>query len=164
MSNSAVISIFSREVLDDIRSAAWLESEIHPECNRHRRHEMADICEPCNVERVWRILDICDAEVRMALRQVILADRAGDQLNELNEIGCRFYILRDPPTQNVVGFLKEKIHEYFVASVMADRTAVIIPESLPPWEERKKEALAAITAYASTASLYALHFRPLSPL
>ena len=46
--------IKSGEVLTDIGSAGWLEQELHPELDRHRRHQMADICEPDNAERVWR--------------------------------------------------------------------------------------------------------------
>ena len=65
------LCIKSKEVLADVRSAGWLESELHPELNRHRRHEMADICEAGNMERVWRVLGVAVAEVRLALLKIL---------------------------------------------------------------------------------------------
>lgn len=164
MRKHAEIFILSREVLDDIKSAAWLESELHPEIDLHRRHEMADICEPGNIEKVWRILGLCDAEVRMTLRKMLLSGECRRHQNDLVNPEIRRYIIKDPPAANAVAFLKEKIHEYFVASVMTDRTAVIIPEALLPWEERKRDAFTAISTFTATAANPAQVLRPLWPL
>ena len=81
------IRILSQEVLADIRSAAWLESELHPELDLHRRHEMADICEKDNIERVWRIAGLSVAEIRFALDRILEqpADSGGINLLEQPE-------------------------------------------------------------------------------
>jgi len=164
MIKPAAITIISREVLDDIKSAAWLESELHPECDLHRRHEMADVCEPGNVEKVWRILGVCDSEVRMALRKILLSQEKDRYLNELENPETRMFMIEAPPASDKVAFLKEKIHEYFVASVMADRTAVIMPDAKRVWEERKKEASAALSTIAATSTNPAQVSRPLWPM
>lgn len=164
MRKQAEIIIISREVLDDIKSAAWLESELHPEIDLHRRHEMADICEPGNIEKVWRILGVCEAEARMALRRILLSRERHRHQNDLVNPASRLFVIKDPAAANAVAFLKEKIHEYFVASVMADRSAVIIPEALRPWDERKKEAMTALSTFAATTGNPVQVLRPLWPL
>lgn len=145
-----MLCIKSSEVLADVRSAGWLESELHPELNRHRRHEMADICESDNIERVWRTLGVCEAEIRLALLKILMPEKESSQVNGLErpEFWTFRFLFRLPaPTAS---FIKEKIHEYMVATVMADRTAVIIPEASAIWQERSESALAALSQVAAT--------------
>ena len=152
------------EVLADIGSAAWLEQELHPEADRHRRHQMADICQRDNVERVWRVLGVAVAEVRLALL-AILASR-GDPLgsNELDRPECWSFSFCGQLAPDILTFLKEKIHEYLVASVMADRTAVIIPGACAVWQMRAADALVALReAAASSAGRLRPVRRPLWP-
>ena len=66
------MKILSSEVIADLRSAAWLEQELHPELDRHRRHQMADICESDNMDAVWRILAVGIAELRFILLRILV--------------------------------------------------------------------------------------------
>ena len=148
-----MICIKSSEVIADIRSAAWLESELHPELDRHRRHEMADICEKDNMERVWRIIGLADAQIRITLARILQRQKYFSPENIL----CRtdqmqFTLLHSIPPVTV-SFIKEKIHEYIVAAVMADRTDVIIPQAAPVWRERADLALGALRQAAAVAPL-----------
>lgn len=159
------LHIMSREVLDDVRSAAWLESELHPDIDRHRRHEMADICEEGNVERVWRVLALADAQVRMPLIKILVPPAAIAHSNDLRRQAKWTYgfLFRMPGA--TVAFLREKIHEYMVAAVMADRTATIIPAAAPIWWQRMEDALALLRSTAATIRPpYAPVRRPLWPL
>lgn len=153
MREAARMRILSCEVLADIRSAAWLESETHPECNLHQRHEMADICEKDNIERVWRVLGVCVAEIRMALKEILEP-----------EIACEVHDLLERPSEWLFSFrrrlsaataqlLKEKTHEFLVSRVMADRLGVLIPVSAQCWAERGADALLAIRGVAHTAAV-----------
>lgn len=157
------LCIRSEEVLADIRSAAWLEQELHPELDRHRRHQMADICEPDNVERVWRVLGIAIAEIRLTLLRILKP--RGDLLpaNELERPSGWRFAFRQRIAPDVMEFLKEKIHEYLVAMVMADRAAVIIPQCAPIWQERTAETLSALRTSASCSDLRPVR-RPLLPM
>ncbi len=120
----------------DIRSAAWLEQELYPDLDRHCRHQMADICEPDNIERVWRVLATAVAEIRLDLLKILHPDTDPDTTNDiLTPEVWRFEFLFKLHSSTMT-FLKEKIHEYLVASVMADRTQVIIPEAAKIWKER----------------------------
>lgn len=164
MAAPSQIRIVSREVLDDIRSAAWLESETHPSANLHQRHETADICEPDNVERVWRVLGICVAEIRMALRAILTPDSAAWHQNDLLRPDHWDFLFTSTLPPHTANFLKEKIHEYLLARVLADRLEVFIPEAASAWRIRASDALATVTATASTASSLRPARRPLWPL
>ncbi len=154
--DSSHLTLYSSEILADLRSAAYLESELHPELNRHRRHEMADICEADNIERVWRILGIAEAQVRMALIRILQPQENILPYNTLRQPkGWRFHFLF-PVSKTIIAYLREKIHEYMVAAVMADRTETIIPSAAPTWNERRESALAALRSLAATT-------RPPSP-
>lgn len=141
----------SGEVLADVRSAAWMEQELHPELDRHRRHQMADICERDNIERVWRVLGSAVADIRFELVKMLVSDRPPALTNDLlRPDEWRFHFLFRLPSPTIA-YLREKIHEYLVAAVMADRVAVIIPEDADIWRVRADEARSAIRGIAATA-------------
>ena len=138
------LTIKSEEVIADLRSAGWLEQELHPELDRHRRHQMADICEPDSVERVWRVLGAAVAEVRMALLKVLRPQETLRPVNGLERPEEWTFSLAVTLRADAVALFKEKIHEYLVASVMADRCAVIIPDARAVWRIRAEEAMASL--------------------
>ena len=145
------LCIRSEEVLADLRSAGWLEQELHPALDRHRRHQMADICEGSNAERVWRVLGVAMAEVRFALLKILNPASGLQTVNELERPECwRLSFAEGLPADTLV-YLKEKIHEYLVAAVMADRCSVIIPEAAVVWRERAEEGLSVLREGAATA-------------
>lgn len=149
----AKIIIKSGEVLDDLRSAGWLESEINPDSNRHRRHEAADICEPYNVERVWRLLGVCIAEIKMCLRSMLDLNACGcKSQNDLLRPESWELEFRCPTDRTTLELLKEKIHEYMVASVMADRMKVLMPETAKPWVESASASFSEIYGIAATSA------------
>lgn len=164
MMSPTIIYIRSREVCDDIRSAAWLESEIHRESNLHQRHEMADICEKDNVERVWRVLALSMAEITHSLKGVLTADDKPELDNSLEHPSSWILTFRNRLDPHVAGLLKEKIHEYLVARVMADRLDVLIPAAACGWKGRADDILCSITVLAQTEATFAPVVRPLWPL
>ncbi len=145
-----MITIKSNEVMADIRSVAFLEEELHPELDLHRRHEMADICEQDNVERVWRVLGIAVAEVRVALIRILKPEKAILPQNLLQRPAAWRFPFLFPISKTLKIFLREKIHEYLVAAVMADRTATIIPPASAVWQRRMEDALGALCGIGNT--------------
>ncbi len=147
------MTILSSEILADLRSAGWLEGELHPELDRHRRHEIADICELDNVERVWRVLAVCEAQVRLALSRLLHPLPKTPEANLLLRPTKWDFRFRFAVSTAVGGFLREKIHEYMVAAVMADRCSTIIPSAAASWVSRRDAALAALQNVAATTRL-----------
>ena len=159
------LCIKAREVLAEVRSAGWLKSELHPELNRHRRHEMADICEAGNIERVWRVLSVAVAEVRLSLLKMLCQDKHFSHADDLEQPDSWHFRFLFHLPKDILGFIKEKIHEYMVAAVMADRTGVVIPEASAVWHERRDASLASLRQIASTTHPpYSPVRRPLWPL
>lgn len=159
------LTVISKEVLDDVRSAAWLESELHPDLNRHRRHEMADICEPDNIERVWRVLALCETQVRIALARILSHGLQTRQDNVLLRPAKWDFHFKFPLSASVSGYIREMIHEYMVASVIADRALTIIPDAASAWRVRMDNMLSALRNLAATTRLPAGPVRrPLWPL
>lgn len=138
------ITILSSEVMADLRSASWLVSEINDPTNRHIRHEMADICEKDNIDAVWRVLGTAVTEVRVEMIRILEPQKWITLANELQtpESWEFSFKIRIPDSKET--YLREKIHEYLVARVMADRTAAIIPAAMAYWTERREEAIAGI--------------------
>ena len=160
-----MLRIKSAEVLADIRSAAWLESHLHPELDRNRQHEMADICETDNIERVWRVLGIAIAEIRLALQKIGTAEKDISLENELYRPESWLFSFRFRLPSSSLSYIKEKIHEYLVAAVMADRCAVIIPTAAKIWQERASGVLASLQNLASISRPpFTCVVRPLWPL
>lgn len=143
--------ILTSEVIFDIKSAAWLESELHPELDSHRRHEMADICEAANIDRVWRVLGVAGSEIRLAIRRILRKSGAHCEDNSLSCPEAYRFEMRHHLPEALYAYIKEKIHEYLVARVMGDRMSVIIPRSAAIWEERGREAYSCLVQAAATA-------------
>ena len=160
-----LLRIKSDEILADLRSAAWLEQELHPELDRHRRHQMADICEGDNADRVWRVLGISIAELRLALRRLLKPPTAFSPANDLERPDSwNFNFTYRLPDATAL-YIKEKIHEYLVAKVMADRTSAIIPSCADVWRIRAQDAHAALRETAATAATaHSPVRRPIWPL
>lgn len=144
------ITIESPEVMADLRSAAWLESELHEDLTLHRRHEMADICEEVNIEKIWRVLGLCDAEVRMAIRRILTGPCPMNGTDSIERPERWEYPLAAGIGSETATLVKEKIHDYFVAKAMADRAEVIIPGCAPVWQRRAAEALVSLSECAAS--------------
>ena len=159
------LCIKSEEVLADVRSAAWLEQELHSELDRHRRHQMADICEEDNEDRVWRVLGNSIAELRLALLRLLQPPAALSPANDLEHRDSWIFTFKYRLPDATALYIKEKIHEYLVAMVMADRTSVIIPAAAKVWQQRAEDALASLREAAATAATaFSPVHRPLWPL
>ncbi len=159
------LSLKTADLLDDIRSAAWLESELHPELDRHRRHQMADICEQDNIERVWRVLCIGEAEIRLALSRILRQRKFVGGVNNLERPELMLFRFQFSLPASTFSFIKEKTHEYLVAAVMAERTAVIIPSAASVWRGRAVDALNSLREASATTRLPSGPVRrPLWPL
>ena len=144
------IIIKASELLADIRSAAWLEQELHSDLDRHRRHQMADICETDNVEHVWRVLGVAVAEIRLTLGKILHPETRPPSDDTLLQPSEWLFRPRFPLPVAIMSFIREKIHEYLVAAVMADRCAVIIPSASAVWHTRAREAISSLRVLAST--------------
>lgn len=157
------ITILSCEVLDDLRSASWLVSEISEIKNLHTRHEIADICEKDNIDAVWRVLGTSVSELRLEMIKLLEPQKWISNANELTSPETWEFSFKIRLPDSKESYLREKIHEYLVARAMADRTSAIIPSASAYWKERHEEAMSGLRLAVAGCVSNGKARRPLLP-
>lgn len=62
MNTDLRITIYTAELLADLRAEGWRASDVLPGSSGHIRHQWADICEPGNLQTVARAMTLAWAE------------------------------------------------------------------------------------------------------
>lgn len=150
--NKRVTLTFKREeILYDCRNYAYIEGDTMKTADEHDRHQVMDVGEDGNVDRVARVLDLSFAqcvELCYPYSKVAVDDEteADDTLNAPTT-----YVLRlrvpDDFAQSTVTLLGKLIHELLVYKVMADWMSITKPEAKANWQEKIQEMEAQIVSH-----------------
>lgn len=129
------------ELLYDAGNYSFVEADILPEGEECRRHQVFDIVEAGNVDRVTRVLNTAHAEcVEMLFPYT--KEEIPDGQEALDDV------LKEPETYEIklalpetfslttLRLLEELIHEYLVCRVLADWMSITNPESEAGWEKK----------------------------
>ena len=117
--------ICREEVLHDVASMAYVAADIREgKLTPHALHQTFDICEGGNLDRVTRVMDIAEAELRSVLREFNITLPDSGEEKEGYAVLLRMYA-----------------HEYVVARILADWLSVTLPESAGVWQEKADDAL-----------------------
>ncbi len=135
--------IFKRsELLYDVENYAFVEADIINTEDEHARHQIADIVQEGNVDRVTRILNLAHAECTEMLYPYTKSrlpdghQEMSDGLTSPEEYAITL-TLPDGFSQSTLLLLKEMIHEYLVCRVLGDWMSIVNPESKANWEEKR---------------------------
>ena len=134
------------ELLQDIRNIAFVEGDIMQTDNEHDKHQVMDICEDGNIERVTRVLDLAHNECVEALfpfsKKAIKEDFIGmeNMYDERCTYGIRL-LVPDDFSITTVSLLKNLIQEYMTSRVLADWLGITKPSSAPAWQEKADKAI-----------------------
>lgn len=138
------LKIYREVVLNEVRQCAYVEGDIMAADDEHRKHQIFDITEDGNIDRVSRVLSLAIADCRELLYPYSATSKNGSDSydNGFDEAAVIEIALNIPPTvsYDTVRLLKELIHEYAVACIMTDWLSITKAESAENWE-RKAEAL-----------------------
>lgn len=130
-------------LLYDISNMAFVAADIaRDSMTAHRLHQVFDVCESGNRDRVERILGIAFAEVGTMLRKI--ASVAGDSSDSY-----RFMLKREDIGEEWRVRLQEAVHEFMTARALADWLSITLPEAADVWKEKAAEARASLLAAAS---------------
>jgi len=150
--NKRVTLTFKREeILYDCRNYAYIEGDTMKTADEHDRHQVMDVGEDGNVDRVARVLDLAFAqcvELCYPYSKVAVGDEteADDTLN-----APATYVLRlrvpDDFAQSTVTLLGKLIHELLVYKVMADWMSITKPDAKANWQEKIQEMEAQIGSH-----------------
>lgn len=159
------------ELLYDIRNNAYVEGDVMQAKTEHDRHQVQDIGEDGNIDRVTRLLDLAHAECEEALFPYTkedveqetemddtptyvepTADAGGtvadmemftDDMTASKPTGD--YVIRllvpDEYSKTTVRLIVRYIHEYMVCRVLSDWMSITNPPAAANWKAKQDEAL-----------------------
>ena len=136
---------FSRDaLLYDIKNYAFVEGDIMLAEEEHAKHQVFDIAEDGNIDRVTRVLDLAHSECVEFMYPYTKIECEDEELrcNELSETGTYFIELLVPDdfSQSTVNFISKYVHEYMVSRVLSDWFSITKPSSKNNWEEKMNQA------------------------
>ena len=154
------------ELLYDIRNNAYVEGDVMQAKTEHDRHQVQDIGEDGNIDRVTRVLDLAHAECEEALfpytkenveQETEMDDTptfvepveetpAEEFTNEITDAKpTGDYVIRllvpDEYSKTTVRLIVRYIHEYMVCRVLADWLSITNPPAAANWKAKQDEAL-----------------------
>ncbi len=136
---------FEREaLLYDIKNYCFIEGDTMERKDEHAKHQVYDVGESGNIDRVTRVLDLafvqcvdlCFPYTKKELCHHVSRD------NELEEEDEYVMQLRLPDgfSETSVTYLSKLIHELMVYKVMTDWMSITKPESKKNWQEKAEDA------------------------
>jgi hypothetical protein len=130
--------VFKRdELLYDCQNIAYIEGDVMKTDDAHDRHQLQDIVEEGNVDRVTRVLDLAIAECVEACYPYskIPVGQTTDMDDTLTE--TQNYIVKlwvpDDFSHTTVVLLERMIHELLVCRVLADWFSITYPDKAAAW-------------------------------
>lgn len=125
------------ELLYDVKNYCFVEGDLMERSDEHAKHQVYDVCEAGNVDRVTRVLDLAFAQCVELCYPYTKKELCGhahrdDELEEEDEYVMR---LRVPAgfSDTTVTLLERLIHELLVCKVLADWMSITKPESKENW-------------------------------
>lgn len=140
-----VTLIFKRaELIYDISNYSFVEADILPQEQEHAKHQVFDIAQDGNVDRVTRVLNLVHAECVELLypyaKEEIpdTEEVLDDILKEPEEYKIRLS-LPNTFSMTTVRMLEHFIHEFLVCRILADWMSITLPASAGRWEAKAND-------------------------
>lgn len=140
------------ELMNDIKNIGYVESDVIEDESLHSRHQVADIAEDGNVERVCRIMDLAFAECVEYLYPISKKQVQGGEVynNVLEHTDVYELELKVPEdfSTTTCTLLERYIHEYIICRVLEDWmgiAGVANRDSAKKWAAKIEEVRANLT-------------------
>lgn len=151
--NQVTLTFLRTELLDDISQYAYVEGDIMKDDEGHAKHQVFDIAEDGNIDRVTRVLGLAYSECVEALypfsKQGVDDTEARDDVLDAKEQYVISLLVPETFSKSTVNILKEYIHEYMVCRVLADWFSITKPGSSANWERKAENAMSKIVSTKS---------------
>lgn len=137
----ASLSFRRAELIYDAGNYSFVESDIMPEGDECRRHQVCDIGQAGNADRVTRVLNMAHAECVEMLYPYTKEEipdgqeALGDVLEEPEVYEIKLS-LPEGFSLTTLRMLEHLLHEYLVCRVLADWMSITNPESEGKWERK----------------------------
>ena len=128
------------ELLYDIKNVAYVEGDIMVTDDDHQRHQVQDIGEDGNIDRVKRMLDLAYAECLEICYPYSKVDvcnytQACDALQDRDEYVMHLNVPSDF-SQTTINLLVQGIHDYMVSRVLYDWMRITNANAAAHWKEQ----------------------------
>ena len=138
---SVTLTFKRAELLYDLSNYSFIEGDILPQDQEHARHQVFDIVQDGNVDRVTRILNLSHSECVELLYPYAKEEisYAGEILHDVLQENKEYKIVLSLPatfSMTTVKLLEHLIHEFLVCSVLADWLSIPLPSSAAHWGEK----------------------------
>lgn len=135
------LTFYRQELLYDVRNYSFVEGDIMKEDDAHARHQVFDVGESGNVDRVTRVLDLATAECVEMLypyskTEIPDGQEALDDVLAETEVYAIVLALPDTFSLSTVHLLEHLVHEYLVCRVVADWMSITNAGSEANWEKK----------------------------
>lgn len=133
--------VFHRaQLLYDIGNYAFVEGDLLGDESEHVAHQVKDIVESGNVDRVTRVLNLAHRECEELLYPwTKLAVEDGTVLDDRLVVPDRYEIVLTVPStfaRTTVELLRDSIHEYMVCRVLQDWLSLTNTPGAAAWDEK----------------------------
>lgn len=122
--NQAELVFYRSELLYDIQNLAYVEGDVMPTEDEHDRHQVQDIAEDGNVDRVNRIIGLAIDHCREMLYPYSRTDIDPEEnRDDVLQVPLKYVIklkLPDDFSKSTLDYLTKLIHEYLVYRVLTD--------------------------------------------
>ncbi|MFI3293743.1 MAG: hypothetical protein SNI70_09530 [Rikenellaceae bacterium] len=138
---SAKITFKSKELIYDIENCSFVEGDIMVTDNDHARHQVFDIAQKGNIDRVYRMLNLAYSECIEMLYPYSKREIPIGQTDFNNDISApdEYSInlsLPDGFSESTLRLVTNLLHEYMVCKVLADWMSIVNPSSKSNWEDK----------------------------
>lgn len=156
------LTFIRSELLYDISNYAYVHGDLMED--DHQAHQLIDITEDGNVDRVSRIISLGIQECRQMLypytKKEEKREEVDDKLNTPDIYEIKMCLPKDF-AEGTVDLLEELIHEYLICRVLSDWLGIAAPSVKNPWEDKIEKIRSKIKS--SLPSRIGKTRRPLSP-
>ena len=126
------------ELVYDAENYSFVEGDIMKADDEHARHQVFDIAQKGNIDRVTRVLNLAHAECVEMLYPYTKEEVADEEsvLDDVLTAPEEYNIVLNLPREfslTTVQLLKHIIHEYLVCRVLADWMSITNPSSQSNW-------------------------------
>ena len=138
--NKVVLKLKRETLLYHIKNIAFVEGDVSPTADEHERHQVIDICEDGNIDRVSQIISLTVGKCRELLlpytKQEVRKEEARENDIEEPETYTIEMLVPDGFSQSTVTLLEKLIEELIICNVMTDWMSITNsknPSSVKNW-------------------------------
>lgn len=136
------------QLLYDIKNIAYVEGDVMTDDKQHSKHQVQDIGEEGNIDRVTRMMDVAVAECVEMLYPYSKAEV--EEYTQMDDILQESYsyvvnlLVPDDFSKTTVTLIERYIHEFIIYRVLADWFLISAPDLAQKWLGKQEAAEVAI--------------------